>query len=207
MRVPSSFPAQLRTVSRVDGLAGWPARLRAWVDRGDGAALTVSLLFFRLGRCHPSRRPGLCGREEPRGVPRLRDPLLPHLPGEYLLRPRGGGFQLKPTTYVIPAFSAFGAGVLKCSWDSVCRGSSLVPPRWVARVVLGLYPQLLLTPSEGRGVRPAGGGAAGSCPESRSEASSRRHAAMGLGAGVCPACPAVCLAQLSLRQACPCLSH
>uniref|UniRef100_A0A8B9YWQ0 Sulfhydryl oxidase n=1 Tax=Bos mutus grunniens TaxID=30521 RepID=A0A8B9YWQ0_BOSMU len=37
----------------------------------------------RLGGCHPRRRPGLCGGEEPGGVPRLRHPLLPHLPGSH----------------------------------------------------------------------------------------------------------------------------
>lgn len=135
MRVPSSFPAQLRAVPSVDGLAGWPARLRAWVDRGDAPALTVSLLLFRLGRCHPSRRPGLCGREEPRGVPRLRDPLLPHLPGEYLLPARGGGFKLEPTSCVTAALSAFGAGVLKRGGFCLQRGTS--PPTLLGRPFRG----------------------------------------------------------------------
>lgn len=46
------------------------------------SALKASPLLSRLGRRHPRRRPGLRGGEEPRGVPGLRRPLLPQLPGE-----------------------------------------------------------------------------------------------------------------------------
>lgn len=65
----------------------------SWAGAGAGQpgapAPKVSPLLFRLGRRHPGRRPGLRGGDEPRGVRRLRHPLLPQLPGEPRRAPRG----------------------------------------------------------------------------------------------------------------------
>lgn len=64
-------------------MAGASGAGQGWGPASPAApALKVSPLFFRLGRRHPGRRPGLRGGEEPRGVQRLRHPLLPQLPGE-----------------------------------------------------------------------------------------------------------------------------
>lgn len=52
-------------------------------DAGQTATPKVAFLLFRLGCCHPGRRPRLRGGGESRGVPSLRRPLLPHLPGEH----------------------------------------------------------------------------------------------------------------------------
>ena len=90
----------------------------------DGAPLTVSLLLCRLGSRHPRRRPRLCGGEEPGGVPRLRHPLLPHLPGEP--PPCAGCSKLMLTAW------GLGAGVFQLR-ASVCRGHlSLDPVGWIA---------------------------------------------------------------------------
>lgn len=64
-------------------MAGASGAGQGWGPASPAApALKVSPLFFRLGRRHPGRCPGLRGGEEPRGVQRLRHPLLPQLPGE-----------------------------------------------------------------------------------------------------------------------------
>lgn len=77
-------------------MAGASGAGQGWGPASPAApALKVSPLFFRLGRRHPGRRPGLRGGEEPRGVQRLRHPLLPQLPGEPRPAPRGSF--LRPT--------------------------------------------------------------------------------------------------------------
>lgn len=103
--------------------------LRAAGARGGGGAhqrsrpLTASLLLFRLGGRHPRGRPGLCGGEEPRGVQRLRHPLLPQLPGE---RGAPGTLATRPPELEAPRarprFGAFGACFLKLGRAACAEG-------------------------------------------------------------------------------------
>ena len=136
--------------------------------RQDGAPLTVSLLLFRLGGCHPRRRPGLCGGEEPGGVPRLRHPLLPHLPGERRASAsRSHG--LGAWGGRLPAQGLLCAGVTSHCTPLDCR------------VTLGLC-TCLLTPSEacrhGSGRR---------CPESACPSEAGPAGALPGGGGLVPA--------------------
>ena len=154
--------------------------------RQDGAPLTVSLLLFRLGGRHPRRRPGLCGGEEPGGVPRLRHPLLPHLPGERRAsarRSHGRGL---------------GAGVSQLRGFCV-QGSPLVAPRWIA----GSHWDCARACSHP--ARPAGAGAASAALRARAQV---RRGPQGPCPGVGVWClPAVPVAVAALQTSLPHLSR
>lgn len=147
-------------------MAGASGAGQGWGPASPAApALKVSPLFFRLGRRHPGRRPGLRGGEEPRGVQRLRHPLLPQLPGEPRPAPPRGAPSSDPPPPpptpgpgTEPAHSAsafsFGARCLTGGGASVCSGRLLRPTlSAVVRVPVGGRRAAPREPKQGR--RPA----------------------------------------------------
>lgn len=109
-------------------MAGASGAGQGWGPASPAApALKVSPLFFRLGRRHPGRRPGLRGGEEPRGVQRLRHPLLPQLPGEPRPAPPRGA----PSSDPLPPPDRDGARAQRLRLQ--LRGA-LPDTRWTFRV-------------------------------------------------------------------------
>lgn len=131
-------------------MAGASGAGQGWGPASPAApALKVSPLFFRLGRRHPGRRPGLRGGEEPRGVQRLRHPLLPQLPGEPRpAPPRGAPSSDPPPPPPTPGPGRSRAQRLRLQlrgalpdtrWSFRAAVASFVPPcrRWSASLWAG----------------------------------------------------------------------